>query len=362
MIPKPAEGVFVQGIDHPDLHLWDAWSCTDGDALHLYCLAVSRRLADGTPLKAETRNNHPFHIRHFRSDDAGLSWQDLGVFQQHQQAEDGHDSRSIWSGSVMRLNSGQWLFGYTGLRERGAQHSFVQSLAAGLSDDGMVLTLGSQQLLLCPERDYELIRSKGYYLDNRENLGSHQGEAGGPILAWRDPFMFYDLAGQLMMAWAAKKSATENAMGLARLSLEGGQIKINELMAPITLPDAQTFSQLEIPKIYVDPIKSRYLLIIAASTRTSEQQPDHEIEKTMRLYSSYSLTGPWQPGGTSTSVIGNTPNYFAMTVLQTNFKAEQLSCISPTTEVANKPLTFAAPFTIDLKDLSRAEQLIAQRN
>ena len=78
-IPQPFPRPFENGIRHPDLYLWDAWSFVDsGRTIHLYSLAVSRTKADGSPLLPVDRNSFPFHIRHFTSDDDGVTWSDRG--------------------------------------------------------------------------------------------------------------------------------------------------------------------------------------------------------------------------------------------------------------------------------------------
>lgn len=360
MIPEPEKQTFRAGIAHPALYLWDAWSTRSGDTTHLYCLAVSRQLPDGTALEANQRNHQPFHIRHFSSQDGGASWRDLGVFQRHGQARDRHDERTIWSGSVMQLADGRWLFGYTGIRDRGPDRLFVQNLACVLAQDSVRPTDGSQQLLLCPERDRDYIESAGYYLGDAGELGSNQGEAGGPILAWRDPFMFYDLQGELMMVWAAKNTARQNAMGLARLTLAGDTLSVAELYPPVQMPDSDEYSQLEVPKIYPDSTRNRYLLVIAASTRQSEQQPDEDVEKTMRIYYGNALRGSWHKGARTTSVLGNTQHLFGMTVLAADWQQQRLCCIAPTTERADKPLTFAPRFEVDITDLGGENPLRAR--
>lgn len=104
--PRPYAEPFRGGIVHPDLYLWDAWSCAESDGLHLYCLAVNRVLSDGTQLLPADRNNVAFHVRHFHSRDGGRSWTDKGCLIAPRSGERLPDSRTIWSGSVEPLPDG----------------------------------------------------------------------------------------------------------------------------------------------------------------------------------------------------------------------------------------------------------------
>ena len=68
--PPPYNRKFKNGICHPLLYLWDAWSFVEEDIIHLYCLAISRLIHDGTPLQPAERNDFRFHIRDFTSDNS----------------------------------------------------------------------------------------------------------------------------------------------------------------------------------------------------------------------------------------------------------------------------------------------------
>jgi hypothetical protein len=352
----------MAGIRHPQLYLWDSWSFSEGGCIHLYCLAVNRVKDDGEPLLPQHRNDFQFHIRHFESLDGGDSWRDKGVFQRAALAADGHDARNVWSGSIMQLADSRVLAAYTGLQELGEQRPFVQSLAVGLCADGNVFTEGGGQLLLCPVRDHEQIAAAGYFMAVDDQLGSVDGEEGGPILAWRDPFCFSDAAGQLYMAWAAKVSAKRSAMGLASIRLDdAGVCQLETLFPPVVLPDDDEYTQLELPKIYFDSVKRRYLLIAASSTRQTEGQSDDEVSKCIRLYVADSLTGPWLSGGTETSVIAGLDALFGLAVIEADYSAQRLRCMVPYTEVASAELalSFSAVRELDISGIGTAKELSA---
>jgi len=94
------QNTFENGIHHPEFWLWDSWTCTDVQGLHLYCLALSKTDASGAAITPPDRNKHQFHIRHFVSLDQGNSWTDHGPVLQPGQIADGSDARNVWSGSV----------------------------------------------------------------------------------------------------------------------------------------------------------------------------------------------------------------------------------------------------------------------
>lgn len=366
-IPEPATDIFRGGIRHPELLLWDAWSHTDYgktgcNHTHLYCLAVNRRTLNGELLSAKDRNNYHFHIRHFVSHDEGASWFDNGAFQRADAASDGHDSRNIWSGSTLAMSDGNVLAAYTGIEQRDEERPFVQNLAAAVIHDSDRFPDHQGKVLLCPIRDEQKIRSAGYFIAANPFIGHGEGEEGGPILAWRDPFVLYDADNAMQLVWAAKASAKKSALGLATVSVDQNQqVRVDELHAPIVLPDSHQFSQLELPKIYFDPVKKRYILIVATTTRESELQSDEEVVKLIRLYTSGSLNGEWTSGGSESSVVGGLDDLFGMTVIDANFEQQKLICMAPYTEAVSpdQALSFAPRFTIDLSQIECVEALSA---
>ncbi|MFK7937010.1 MAG: hypothetical protein AB8G22_26075 [Saprospiraceae bacterium] len=349
-IPVKSDIVFTDGIKHPDLFLWDGWSYYDNEVSHLYCLAVSRYHSDHTPLDPSTRNFHPFHIRHFTSTDEGKTWIDEGCFLKPRLNESKHDSRTIWSGSVEPLPEGRKLVAYTGLQTVDDDHIFLQNIALAVSNDGYTIDSVAEIPLSSPVRDWFEITELGYYLSEPTSIGYKDGENGGPITAWRDPFVYVDSTERIYLFWSAKITSHESAMASALLEPDGALFKMSKLFPPILFPDRAQFTQFELPKIYHNPQESCYYLIGATCNRLYEGQSDAEVGKAIRLYKSATIDGSWQPWGIDGSIIFQAENLFGMTVLKTDFANDRLLCISPYTEAASDELqlTFSRTFYIYL--------------
>jgi hypothetical protein len=348
-IPDSYRKKFVNGIRHPHLYLWDAWSYLEKDTIHLYCLAVSRIKPNGTELHTNERNDFPFHIRHFISIDNGLSWKDEGCFLKPDDISK-LNYRTIWSGSVKPMPNGKKLVAYTGLENKDSEHNYLQNIAIGISEDGYTVNTIYNKAISSPLRDWKAILDKGYYLDSEGNLGSNKGEKDGPIMSWRDPFIFYDKDNKLNLFWAAKVGPRLSALARATLKPKGEFFEIEELHPPITVPDIKDFTQLEVPKVLFDEQKKQYYLIISSCNRLYENQIDSEITKEVRVYTSKNINGPWESLGDK--ILGR-EHLFGITILKTDFKNNRILCIAPYTEAANQDLmlTFAPVFYIYLDEL-----------
>lgn len=364
-IPAPWPHEFLGAIKHPELYLWDAWGFSKDNELHLYCLAVAKKTNNGDALLAHQRNHFSFHVRHFYSDNLGKTWLDKGVFQKAKQASDGHDARNVWSGSILPLAGNQLAVAYTGIRERGNEKPFVQNLAIGFASSPNAFTEASGKVIFCPESHEASLRDAGYFFAEAEHIGLAGGECNGPITAWRDPFLIADTLDKeqpYKLVWAAKKSATQCAFGTASINLASDHPFASHLFGPTTLPDDSEFTQLELPQIYVDKIHKRYLLIAATTTRTCEAQSESDVDKRIRLYSAERLAGPWHEAGLATSEVGGLDNLFGMTVIKADFENNTLYCMAPYTEAteADQVLTFAPIVKIDLNQIGKVDQVIAQ--
>ncbi|MEM5566687.1 hypothetical protein WNY78_16315 [Psychroserpens sp. AS72] len=348
-IPDVYGKKFVNGIQHPHLYIWDAWSYVEDDTIHLYSLAVSRLKPDGTELHPNDRNDFPFHIRHFTSVDNGVSWKDQGCFLNIKDTSK-HNFKTIWSGSVKLMPNGKKLVAYTGLENIDSNHCFLQSIALGISEDGYTVNHIDDEVLSSPLRDWKSITERGYYIDVVDHLGSNNGEEDGPILSWRDPFVFYDKNEKLNLFWAAKTHPRTGAMARVTLKPKGEFFEIEELHPPVTVPDIGEFTQIEVPKIVYDDVQDKYYLVIASCNRLYENQPDSEINKAVRVYASKCIDGPWESLGDK---ILSKECLFGVTILKTDFKNNRLLCIAPYTEAAsnNLMLTFAPTFYIYLDEL-----------
>ncbi len=357
IVPNPHPEPFKDGIAHPNLYLWDVWSAFTNDTLHLYCLAVSNKDEKGGVFPAGNRNDKSFHIRHFVSQDKGQSWLDRGCFQRARLGQDLFDSRSIWSGSILPLSDGRKLMGYTGIREQGNTLTFHQSLALSISDDWETAKSGSQTLISDPTTDYKKITDHGYFLGDVELLGHKDGEANGPIMAWRDPYLLsHD--GQIHMFWSAKFDSKSPALGHALLTETDSGFAMTKLYRAIAMPDGHEYTQLELPKVMYDDARDRFLMLVSSCNRIHEGQNEEESDKRMRLYTSQSLEGPWHECGHSGSTLTLAqPNMFGICVIDADYQAQTLRYIAPFTEVAgaSKLLTLSKTHSLDISDLGGAK-------
>jgi len=350
LIPTAHKSEFENGIDHPLLYLWDSWSYVEADIMHLYCLAVSRLKSNGAPLQPIERNDFPFHIRHFTSKNAGRSWKDEGCFLEPEALSKKYNPYTIWSGSVEVLPDGKKLVAFTALEKVRSEQKFLQNIALAVSSDGYVVDKVADIALSEPRKEWKEITEMGYFLDEPESLGSDTGESGGPIMAWRDPFVFLDKDEVVNLFWAGKVGPKASALVRAELKKEGAFYQIAKLFPPVTLPDGDEFTQLELPKVLYDEGRGLYYLIVSTCNRLYEGQSDEEVDKCVRIYKSNSMDGSWEALGGK--ILGS-ENLFGPTVLKTDFHKNRLLCIAPYTDAAEDSLslTFSRAFYLYLDTL-----------
>ncbi len=333
-------------ILHGDHYLWDSWCFTEGLQTHLYALAVERRTATGELIEATQRNEHPFHIHHFVSRDGGASWHDEGIFLRR--GASAFDARSIWSGSITVAPDGDKLMAYTGIAEHGAHRPFVQSMAIARTRDGQRPDYLPQQPVSCPVRDREHILSAGYYLGPADSLGDKNGEEGGPILAWRDPFLWLDQHQRWHMFWSAKSSPTQGVIGHALLRVEGADFHIDDLYPPIFLPQ-NDYTQIELPKIYFDQSRDCFYLLAANCNRLNESQPANQTNRHTCLYRSNRLEDGWQPCFGNDGIVPDSEGTYGVSVIKEDFAQDRLLCIAPLDDRAGEnAFGFSRTFYITL--------------
>ncbi|PCI53327.1 MAG: hypothetical protein COB36_12885 [Alphaproteobacteria bacterium] len=355
-IPPRHNAVFHNNIIHPMLWLWDSWTTTCGSVTDLYCLALARKTLDGIPITPSQRNLFKFHVRHFRSKDAGATWVDKGCIFEPNLSGDGAFERNVWSGSSLDLPDGRRLHALTGLRERGPDHTFLQTIFLAVAHSSDSRPSPEPKALLCPDRDYQRIRAAGYYLPFRSDLGANEGELGGPILAWRDPFLMTPRSGDVEIIWSAKVSPKTPAIGHAKIIEDSnGTWRVSELYNPILLPDANLMTQAEVPKIYWDTHHRKYYLLISACDRQSESQPEVEVTKVLRFYTSDAPYGPWRPWSKDGSALTSIKYVFGASVINLDVEANTIKLITPLTEYAppDLQLTIAPVITVEIGDIPR---------
>jgi hypothetical protein len=348
-VPSAHSELFHGGIDHPELWLWDSWTLQEiSGSLHLYCLALSRRDSDGAAILPPDRNDYTFHVRHFTSADDGRSWRDKGAIGKPGGVTDGADARNVWSGSALNLEDGRIAHGFTGVRDRGPDRGYLQTICVAIAPAPDAPWTAPDAAVSCPERDYDAITAKGFYLGPKDQLGSNSGEDGGPILAWRDPYLFTTPDGELHAVWSAKIAPAVPAIAHARLAVDGDRIVLADLSAPIELPDASLMTQSEVPKVYRDAASGDYLLLVSACDRQYEGQPTRDCSHIHRLYRSPRLTGPWHTFRPGDSTLPGVDGLFGASLVHHDAAAGRFTLLGPYTENAgpDRQLRFAAPVDI----------------
>lgn len=355
------QGINASQIILDDYYLWDAWSFTESNKWHLYCLGLYKYSASGHLINPDDRNDHPFHIHHFESLDKGKHWSDCGVFQPAGICTNGADSANVWSGDSHRTAWGEYWFAATGIRAIDSEHPFVQSLMLGKSRTPDAFD-GVMTPVLMADEHYDKLIAQGYFLASQEALGHRDGELGGSILALRDPFIvdLRDSESQVLVdvVFAAKASGGIPAMGHIRLNLGGEVPELIEICPPIALPDSDLFTQFEVPKIIFDSTTERYFLLGSTADRVDESQPEEEVNRYLRLYYASDLRGPWKPATQAGSELLGAGCRFGATVLEYDSGAQRMVCLAPlTTMDKSGGLFFDYPFAIDLTKLGQKERL-----
>ena len=337
VVPPPAERSFAGGIDHPGLLLWDAWTVQRGSELELFMLAVARQDADGLSITVSNRDRYPFHVRRFTSAGQGATWRDRGAYLSSDPSPFHAASHNLWSGSALATGD-RTLFAFTGVRAPDPVRPYLQSLCLLEAMPGETSPpVGRASVLSDPERDYDAIRSAGYYLGERRRLGG-LGEDDGPILAWRDPFLMAEEHGSVRVFWSAKVAPRRPAIGHARLRSGPNGYAMDALLPPITLPDAAAFTQAEVPKVYPVPDGGGFLLLVSTCDRVSEAQPSSEVTKALRLYRGPSPIGPWTPHARGGSMLAGTDGLFGGCLIGVG--ASRATLVAPYSEMAELHLRF----------------------
>lgn len=349
-IPPASNLPYFDGICHADLWLWDSWTCEIDGELSLFTLALARADNRDNAILPAARNDFKFHIRRFASTDDGRSWHDCGAYlSPSDTAAGGILRRNVWSGCATPTDE-KLFFAFTGVRQPSPERPFLQSLCAIVAPLDLSPPDPAKTIIISdPYTDYTHIRDRGYYLGPRDQLGDMRGEEGGPILAWRDPFLFANGDGTFDAFWAAKIRPVRPAVGHARLVPHKAGFDV-ELCDPVLLPDDREFTQAEVPKVYRDKASGSFCMLVSTCNRMREGQPDHEVTKELRLYRAKSLTGPWHPFRHDTSILSGLDGLFGASLTAFDIERGQATLIGPYTEMVaiDRQLTFAPPTQIDL--------------
>jgi beta-fructofuranosidase len=204
----------------PDDWVWDFWTATDGEAVHLFYLKAPRSLGD-----PDLRHWHA-RVGHAVSRDL-VDWAVLpdalgpgapGAF----------DDRSIWTGSIVRRGD-RWLMFYTGLSH---------------GDGGAVQRIG------CAEsRDLTTWRRTGSVLE-ADPRWYETALAPGDDEHWRDPWAFVgpDGAIHLLITARARDGETDGRGVVAHAWTQ--DLERWTVGPPVSEPG--WFRQLEVPQLFED--------------------------------------------------------------------------------------------------------------
>lgn len=209
--------------------IWDCWTADDGQRFHLFFLCASR------DLDAEDRHFHA-RVGHAVSTDL-VSWERRAdALVPASGGASGYDSRSVWTGSVIREGDG-WRMFRTGLSRRDS--GLVQRIGSDTSADldTWVPDTGTQWPLEADSRYYERSLVDEY---------------------WRDPWVLRDDDGLWHMYITARVPGAGVGRGVIghAVSIDGSRWAV---APPLSAPDR--FEQVEV--ISLACIEGRWALIFS---------------------------------------------------------------------------------------------------
>jgi beta-fructofuranosidase len=251
----------------PDHWAWDSWIADDGELYHLFFLRASRALL------APIRRHRRAAIGHATSADL-RTWQ-LGPDALVHSDEPAWDDMATWTGSTIRGEDGRWWLFYTGLSH--AENGRVQRIGAATSED---------MVAWVKQRNGPLLEADPLWYEKVDLDNWHEE-------AWRDPFVFRDLAGD---GWHMIVTARANhgpidgrgVIGHAR----SDDLLSWEIQPPLTEPAG--FGHQEVPQVRL--LEGRPLLVfscrrqgMAPSSATAQREPTGAVWTA----AGESLLGPW---------------------------------------------------------------------
>jgi len=205
-----------------DLWIWDSWPVEDGDDRHLFYLQAPRALGD--PI---ARHTHAA-VGHAVSPD----WEHWTILPDALTASPSPawDDLAIWTGSIVRGDTGRWHFFYTALSQH--EGGRVQRIGRADSDDLITWHRAGAEPLLCADpRWYETIDQMDWHEET-----------------WRDPWVLRDPEGD---GWHMLITARDPVAPRLRDGILGharsADLVTWELGPPLTAPAG--FGQLEVPQV-----------------------------------------------------------------------------------------------------------------
>ena len=244
-----------------DFYIWDNWVLSDEGKLHRYFLAASKKYT------LDERHEHAY-IRHAVSVNKAKSWNDLGAVLKPTKDASWPDL-VVWSGSAVKKDDEILLF-----------------VTGRSKEDGLLQKIG-----LARSSDAHKFSKIKLILEPTEAFNYDISDDDGVIMAWRDPFVFYDAKTKLWhMFFAAKQKLngkTIAAIGHA-ISLDEKLEKWN-LLKPLKL--SETFAQIEVPNlVYKDGL---YYLFVSVQYFPQEKT-NLKKKAELRAYTAKDINDNWE--------------------------------------------------------------------
>ncbi|MDG4648154.1 levansucrase [Roseibacterium sp. SDUM158017] len=261
------------GIASETHWIWDSWYARDGDTWHAFFLQAPKSLGD-----PELRH-HNARVGHAVSRDL-VSWEHLGECFAPS-AGPAFDDMAIWTGSVVRDDSGPWHLFYTGICR--AEDGLVQRIGHATSEDLHNWTRVSSD----PVLDIEGPAAHAYEADLGQALWSHR--------AFRDPWVMRDPEGEgwLMYLTARASGIDEPNAGGAIARATSPDLERWTLREPVFTGG---FGQLEVPQVFRAGGRWCMLFCTAAhdyARDTAEASPGGPVTGTHYLVAD-DPRGPWR--------------------------------------------------------------------
>ncbi|HEX2904151.1 MAG TPA: hypothetical protein VHO01_11905 [Jatrophihabitans sp.] len=249
---------------------WDSWVVQDGELFHLFFLKAPRALGD--PARRHTRAR----VGHATSTDL-RSWREepdaLGP------DPDGWDDLAIWTGSVVRTDSGGWAMFYTAICTRGYG---VRDQRIGLATSADLYTW--QRVI---DRPVVLPDARWY-----QTLPEVPAGPEAPSETWRDPFVFPDPDGHgwRMLITARQRDAPRFDDGV--LAEARSQDLIHWQVGPPVCRAGAGFGQLEVAQARMIGGRPTLVFTCHPDEQSAARRARWGAHSTWSV-TGESLTGPW---------------------------------------------------------------------
>ncbi|WP_323097423.1 glycosyl hydrolase [Intrasporangium sp. YIM S08009] len=257
-----------------DHWVWDAWTVTDGDRVHLFYLHAPRSLGDPGLRHVNAS------VGHAVSTDC-VDWEVLG--ETFAPSEEGFDDLAIWTGSTIREGD-RWRMFYTAISTAG-HHIYDQRIGSAVSEDLHHWTrVSAEPALRVDPHHYK-------------TLSSHPGLTEGPDLegsseTWRDPLVLPDPDGDgwhLLVTARARDAASHDDGVIAHAW--SADLDAWEVRPPLSAPGAG-FGQLEVLRSQVVDGVPILVFTCHPDEMTPERRRDADGCCTWSVPSP-GLLGPW---------------------------------------------------------------------